>query len=517
MKQTLAILITALAIPAAATASAEKPKLVVAIAVDQFRYDYLLRFRAEYKQGLDQLLTRGAVFANAYYQHFPTVTAIGHSTFLTGATPSISGIVGNDWFDRETGKSVTSVSDETVKILGGAGEGGASPRRLLVSTVGDELKISDGGKSRVIGISMKDRSAILPSGHMADAAFWFDHKTGSFISSTYYFSELPAWASEFNAGHPADGYKGAHWLSGHFDQSDEKLYNAVYNSPFGNELLEAFAERAVEAEKLGQRGVTDLLAVSFSSNDAVGHGLGPDSPEVHDISVRTDQVLGKLFKFLDAKVGMANVLVVMTADHGVSPVPEVNQARKMPGGRMPPRIVRDTVQAALAKKYGEGNWISSPSEHSLYLNLELIHEKKLDRAEVNQAAADAAMGIAHVARVFTREQLMHGAVLEDQISRRVMNGFYERRGADVYLLLEPYWMFSAHGTTHGTTYSYDAHVPVIFMGPGIKAGQFDETIAVNDIAPTLATLLGIETPSGSVGRVLREIFDRENVNHKRAE
>jgi len=513
VKRTLVVVFAALSVKAGFSA-VDKPKLVVAIAVDQFRYDYLLRFRAEYKQGLDWLLTRGAVFTNAYYQHFPTVTAIGHSTFLTGATPSISGIVGNDWFDRETGKSVTSVSDEGVKILGGPGEGGASPHRLLVSTVGDELKISGGGRSRVIGISMKDRSAILPSGHMADAAFWFDHKTGSFISSTYYFSELPAWASEFNAAHPADRYQGEHWMSGHFDQMGEKLYNAVYDSPFGNELEEAFAERAVEAEKLGQRGVTDLLTISFSSNDAVGHALGPDSPEVHDISVRTDQVLGKLFQFLDAKVGMENVLVVMTADHGVSPVPEVNQARKMPGGRMPPRIVRDTVQTALAKKYGEGNWISSPSEHSLYLNLELIHEKKLDRAEVNQAAAEAAMGIAHVARVFTREQLMHGAVLEDQISRRVMNGFYERRGADVYLLLEPYWMFSARGTTHGTTYSYDAHVPVIFMGPGIRAGRFDENIIVNDIAPTLATLLGIETPSGSVGRVLAEIFEQRDLSAK---
>ena len=518
MKRTLAVFLAVLIVPAAIIA-AEKPKLVVAIAVDQFRYDYLLRFRAEYKQGLDRLLTRGAVFTNAYYQHFPTVTAIGHSTFLSGATPSISGIVGNDWFERETGKSVTSVSDDAVKILGGAGagEGGASPRRLLVSTVGDELKISDSGRSRAIGISMKDRSAILPSGHMADAAFWFDHKTGSFISSTYYFSELPAWTSAFNAEHPADHYKGSKWMSGRFDQAGENLYNAVYNSPFGNELVEAFAERAVEAEKLGQRGVTDLLTISFSSNDSVGHALGPDSPEVHDISVRTDQVLGTLFQFLDAKVGMENVLVVLTADHGVSPVPEVNQARKMPGGRMPPRIVRDTVQAVLVKKYGEGNWISSPSEHSLYLNLELIREKKLDRAEVNQAAAEAAMGISHVARVYTREQLMKGAVLEDQISRRMMNGFYERRGADVYLLLEPYWMFSAHGTTHGTTYGYDAHVPVIFMGPGIKAGQFDETIAVNDIAPTLSTLLGIETPSGSVGRVLREIFDRKNLNHKRDE
>lgn len=490
--------------------AAERPKLVVAIVVDQFRYDYLLRFRAEYKQGFDRMLTRGAVFTNAYYQHFPTVTAVGHSTFLTGATPSISGIVANEWYDRETGKSVTSVSDDAVKILGGAGEGGASPHRLLVSTVGDELKMADGGRSRVIGISMKDRSAILPSGHMADAAFWFDHKTGSFISSTYYFSELPAWASDFNAAHPADRYKGATWLDHHFDQTGEKLYSAVYDSPFGNELVESFAERAVEAEKLGQRVETDLLAISFSSNDAVGHALGPDSPEVHDISVRTDQVLGKLFRFLDAKVGMQNVLVVMTADHGVSPVPEVNQGRKMPGGRMPPHIVRDTVQAALAKKYGEGNWIASPSEHSLYLNLELIHEKKLNRAEVNQAAAEAAMGIPHVARVYTREQLMTGAVIEDQISRRVMNGFYARRGADVYLLLESYWMFGAHGTTHGTAYSYDAHVPVIFMGPGIAAGRFDETIAVNDIAPTLATMLGVETPSGSVGRVLREIFDRGN-------
>jgi hypothetical protein len=513
MKQIFAVLLTALAIPATAS-TAEKPKLVVAIAVDQFRYDYLLRFRADYKQGLDRLLTRGAVFTNAYYKHFPTVTAIGHSTFLTGATPSISGIVGNEWFDRETGKSVTSVSDEAVKILGGEGEGGASPQRLLVSTVGDELKISNGGKSRVIGISMKDRSAILPSGHMADAAFWFDHKTGCFISSSYYFSELPVWASDFNAAHPADRYEGSKWMSGHFDQPGEKLYNAVYNSPFGNELVEAFAERAVEAEKLGQRGVTDLLTISFSSNDAVGHGLGPDSPEVHDISVRTDQVLGRLFQFLDGKVGIQNVLVIMTADHGVSPVPEVSQARKMPGGRMPPRVVSATAQAALTGKYGAGDWISSAAEDSLYLNLELIRDKKLDRAEVNQTAAEAVMAIPHVARVYTREQLMKGAVLEDQISRCVMNGFNERRGADVYILLEPYWIFSAHGTTHGSTYGYDSHVPVIFMGPGITVGRFDETIAVNDIAPTLATLLGIETPSGSAGRVLAEVFGQGDGDRK---
>lgn len=505
MKQKLAlILLSFLTFRAFAT---EKPKLILAIAVDQFRYDYLLRFRSEYKQGLDRMLTRGAVFSNAYYEHFPTVTAIGHSTYLSGALPSISGIVANDWFDRDAGKTVTSVSDDSVKMLGGDGDGGASPHRLLVSTVGDELKMSNGTRSRVIGMSLKDRSAILPGGHMADGAFWFDEKSGHFVSSTYYFPALPAWVSVFNEEHLVDRYKGARWAGGQLpEETGAKLYRAVYGSPFGNELLEALAERAISSEKLGQRDVTDLLAISFSSNDAIGHAVGPDSPEVHEVSVRTDQVFGKLFQFLDSKVGMQNVLVILTADHGVSPVPEVNQARKMPGGRMPARIVRDTVQAELTKKYGAGDWISSPSEHSLYLNLDLIREKKLDRAEVNATAAAVARVIPHVFRVYTREQLINGYAMEDEVGRRVSNGFYERRGADVYLLLESYWMFSARGTTHGSTFNYDAHVPVIFMGPGIKAGRFDEKIAVNDIAPTLATLMGIETPSGSVGRALAEIF-----------
>ena len=228
---------------------------------------------------------------------------------------------------------------------------------------------------------------------------------------------------------------------------------------------------------------------------------------MRDISVRTDVLLDRLFRFLDSQVGMDKVLVVLTADHGVSPMPEVQAARRMPGGRMPARIVQDTVQAALAARYGEGKWIVSPSEHSLYLNLDLIAQKKLDRAEVNREAAQAAIGIPHVFRVYTRERLMNGAALEDQVGRRVMNGFYVRRGADVYVLLEPYWMFGASGTTHGTTFSYDAHVPVIFMGPGVRAGRYYQPVAVNDIAPTLATMLDVETPSGSTGRVLAEMLE----------
>lgn len=503
MKKLLALLIVCVS----SAAAAPKPKLVLAIAVDQFRYDYLLRFGSEYKEGLDALLTRGSVFTNAYYEHFPTVTAVGHSTFLSGALPSVSGIVGNDWYDRETGKMVTSVSDDSVKVLGGTGDGGASPRRLLVSSVGDELKIADGGRSRVIGISIKDRSAILPAGHMANWAFWFDSRNGNFITSTYYSSELPGWAVEFNAAHPANRYESATWMNQKMPgEPGPKLYDAVLDTPFANELIEQFAERAVAGERLGERGVTDVLTLSFSANDHVGHRVGPDAPEVHDISVKTDQVIGKLFRYLGERLGLQNVLVVFTADHGVAPVPELNQARNMPGGRLAPGTVKDTVQAALVKKYGEGNWIVSPGEYAIYLNLDLIRQKNLDRAAVNQTAAEAALSVSHVVRVYTREQLMNGAIQNDVLGRRMMNGFQMQRGADLLVLLEPYWLSGAHGTSHGTPYGYDAHVPVIFMGPGIRAGRFDETIAVNDIAPTLATLLEIETPSGSSGRVLAEIF-----------
>jgi hypothetical protein len=495
----LLILFTA----ALAAAAPPPPKLVVTIVVDQFRYDYLTRFRGEYHAGLDRLLTQGAVFTNARYQHFPTVTAIGHSVVLTGATPSLSGIVGNDWYDRAARKTVTSVSDDTVQPLGGGGEG-ASPRRLLVSTVGDELKIARGGK--VVGVSIKDRAAILPAGHMADGAYWFDPRSGNFVSSTFYFPDLPAWVKDYNAGRPADRYRGARWLNRTLPEDLSKLYGAVESSPFGNELLEGFAERAVQAERLGQRDSTDVLTVSFSSNDYVGHAVGPDAPEVKEMCIQTDRVIGKLFQFLDSTLGMAHVLVVMTGDHGVAPVPEVQAARRMPGGRMPAGIVQKTVQAALAEKYGEGKWILSPSEHSLYLNEDLLRQKNVVPAEAGRVAADALRRIPHVFRVYTREMLNTGMVQEDFVSRAVMNGFYGPRGADLYILLEPYWMFSSGGTTHGTAFGYDAHVPVIFMGPGIRPGHFDEPIAVNDIAPTLATYLSVETPSGSTGRCLAEIL-----------
>lgn len=495
-----------LACASLAAAAPKKPKLVLAIVVDQFRYDYLTRFRADYTAGLDQLLTRGAVFTDAEYNHFPTVTAAGHSTFLSGAPLSVSGIIGNDWYDRDEGREVTSVSDANTQLVGGRSGSGSSPNRLLVSTIGDELKIADGGKSKVIGVSLKDRSAILPAGHMANGSYWYDNASGNFVSSTFYMDQLPNWVKAFNDSHPVARYAGATWLNHTMPADAKQLNAALAASPFGNDLVAAFAERALEAEQLGQHDVTDVLTVSFSSNDYVGHEVGPDAPEVREVSIRTDKVLGELLAAADRAAGAGNVLVVLTADHGVAPVPEVNAARRMPGGRPPAGIVNRTAEEALTKKYGEGKWIISSSEHSLYFNRELIAAKKLDPAEVDRTAAQALQRLPHVFRVYTRDQLANGAVQQDAVSRRVMNGFYARRSGDVEVLLEPYWIFTQSGATHGTAFDYDTHVPVIFMGSGIRPGRYYQPVTVNDIAPTLAAILEVETPSGAVGRVLSEIF-----------
>ncbi len=489
-----------------AGAAPKKPKLILAIVVDQFRYDYLTRFRSEYKGGLARLLSQGAVFTNANYIHVPAITAVGHSTVLSGATPSTSGIVGNDWYDRDEGMHVTSVSDSNTQLLGGSGTG-SSPNRLLVSTVGDELKMAGAGKPRVIGVSLKDRAAILPAGHMADGAFWFDVKTGNFVSSTFYYKELPGWVQEFNAPHPAGKYRGLTWLGHKMPEDNAKLFTTLESTPFGNELIEAFAERALAAEQLGTRESTDVLTVSFSSNDYVGHSYGPDSAEVHDVALATDRLLEKLFQAVERQVGADNYLVVFTADHGVSPVPEVNAARKMPGGRIDPASIKAAVQDALVKKYGPGEWVAGNWDLAVYLNQGLIAESKLDLGEVEKEAARAIQAMPHVSRVYTLQQMTQGGVLNDAVSQKVANGFHARRGPDVELIPDPYWMVKTGlGTSHASPYGYDTHVPVIFLGTGIRAGQYRGSIAVNDIAPTLAAILEIETPSGSIGRVLTEIL-----------
>ncbi len=500
-------------------AEIRRPKLVLAIVVDQFRYDYLTRFRADYTGGLATLLKSGAVFTNARYDQFPTVTAVGHSIIMTGARPSSSGIIGNSWYSREENRIVTSVCDDAFVTTGRAGvrpavEGGkdctdastASPNRLLVDTVGDELRMAS-EQSKVVGVSLKPRSAILPAGHMATGAYWFD-ESGVFVTSSFYGETFPGWAAEFNKDLPANAYAGKEWMGTKFGSGAE-LYRAIPASPWGNELIEAFTEAAIDGEKLGSRGVTDLLTVSFSSNDYVGHRVGPDDPAVRDMSIRTDKLIDRLFHFLDSRhLGPNDLLVVLSADHGVAPLPEKDFERKMPGNRMSPGQLTRAVQDALTSRFGAGDWIiDKPVEYVIYLNQSLIQEKKLDRAEVNRVAAEALRSRPYVFRVYTREQLANG-VTADRIGQAMTNDYFPRRSGDLFVLLDPYWMFSSSGTTHGTPFNYDTHVPVIFMGPGIRPGLYNGNISVTDIAPTLSTLLGIEMPSGADGRALAEIFSQ---------
>jgi hypothetical protein len=499
------ILTLFISVPLAAQ-NAAPPKLVLAIVIDQFRYDYLTRFHSEYTGGFKRFFEHGAVFTNAHFEHVPTVTAVGHSTFLSGATPALSGIIGNEWWDRAAKKRVTSVSDGETTLLGGTGEG-SSPNRMLQSTLGDEMKMSGKG-GKVVGVSIKDRAAILPSGHMADGAYWFDGKTGNFVSSTFYFSALPEWVAQFNASRPADKYAGKSWMGKTMASTpDAKFYAALDSTPFGNELILQFAEKAMLAEKLGAGSKVDLLTVSFSSNDYVGHELGPDSEEVHDMALRVDKLVGELIRAAEAQAGVGRVVVVLTADHGVSPVPEVNQKRKMPGGRFDEKNELDMVEKTLTAHFGAppagGKWIQFSGEGSLFF----APNPTVDIAEEEErVAADAIRALPHVFRVYTRTQLMNGEILPDAVGVRMRNGFNAARSGNVIVMLDPYWMVSRNGTTHGAPFDYDTHVPVLFLGPQVRAGRYNANILVNDIAPTLATMLDVETPSGSVGRVLDEML-----------
>ena len=487
-------------------------RLVVLIAADQFRADFLTRFRAEYRQGLDTLLTRGAVFTNAHVEHSRTYTAPGHATMLTGAHPSASGIIANAWYDRDRGRLVTSVADDEVTTVGSARGETASPRRLLVPTLVEAVKRQAGDaapeRPKVIGISAKARSAILMVGREADAAYWFSRTM--FVTSSWYTKELPSWVTAFNERQPWSEYAGRRWTFGTSDKGRDmppkpgpRLNAAVFESSFGNEVLVAFAKDVVSHERLGQRGVTDILAVSLSSNDDVGHEYGPDSPEVHDVTVKTDAAVADLLQHIDTLVGLGHVVVAFTADHGVSPLPETTSAQGRSAGRFVGRVQNEAVEAALSAKFGAGKWVLSGGD-SVYLNHSLITERKLDAADVRATAAAAIATVPHVAHVYTREQLLGPAPPTDLIGRRAANSYHGDRSGDVEVVLEPHWIRDNSGAEHGSPYDDDSHVPLIVMGPGVRAGTYQEPVALNDLAPTLAHLLGVPAPSASAGRVLTE-------------
>ncbi len=526
--------------PAAKTSAKKGYKLVLGITIDQFRGDYLERFADLYgKGGFRRLTTEGAFYASAHYRHACTYTAPGHGVILTGSAPALNGIIGNGWYDRETGKNVESITDDRYQAVPTGRP--AAPTRLLVTTVGDELKSATGGRAKVIGVSLKDRSAILPAGKSADAAYWFDGKTGAMQTSTYYMKELPAWATAFNAMKPADKWFGKKWekslpeaayarcdvddapYEGKFaggghafphtvgvgTAPDAVFYNDFTKTPWSNDMLVDFAEAALVNEQLGADDVPDILSVSFSANDILGHYFGPYSHEVLEMTVKTDRSIARLLDIVDKRVGLENTLVFLTADHGAAPIPEYSQTHKLGGRRVSPDAVKEAVFKALVAKFGEGEWFAGMSGDSIYLNLNTIKAKNLDRHDVECVAGEAALTVPGVANYFTRSQLLNGPLPQTELARRVQLAFHPLRSGDVYLVPEPYSFFTEGSlpTTHGTPYEYDTHVPVLVMGRGLKPGRYLVEASPSDIAPTLSALLGISPPSGNIGRVLTEAVE----------
>ncbi|MCS6818150.1 MAG: alkaline phosphatase family protein [Blastocatellia bacterium] len=552
------MLLLLLLLPWAALPSAQRqrrddrPRLIVLVVIDQFREEYLLRFEPFFGDGgFRRLLTHGAAFTNCHYEHAPTVTAPGHATIATGATPAVHGIINNDWYDREMGQIVTSVSDPSRHVVGASSGRASSPHRLLGTTFADELRLSTNFRSKVITLSYKDRSAILLGGKLANLALWFDETSGSFITSDYYVSALPEWAARFNAARPADRYFGARWekafpeaayafaapddrpeetplpggsrtfphhITGGLTQPGPAFYTAFTFTPFANEVLVELAKRAIEGEQLGRDEFPDLLAISFSTNDLVGHYFGPDSQEVVDLTLRTDRALASLLAYLDSRPD-ANYVLALTADHGVAPIPEYAARMKLGSRRISPTLVRQAIEEALSARFGEGPWIEPKalpllSSGFVYLNREAIVRKQLDAAAVEQMAGEAALKVPGIARYYTRTQLLEGRFPTDLVGRRVAASFHPTRSPDVTLVPEPFAFISGGrtGTTHGSPYSYDAHVPLILFGRRIVPGIYRHTCTPADLAPTLAALLGIEIPAGATGRILQEAIRLPNAS-----
>lgn len=525
------------------------PRLVVLISIDQFRADYVERFapyllpaRSGGKLGgFRFLMETGAHFRNAMHNHIPTATGPGHATLMTGSEPAYDGIVSNDWYDRALGRSIYCVDDPNVRQVGGGGGASVSPRNLLVTTVGDELKMATNGRSKVVGVAIKDRAAILMAGHAADTVIWYDGDSGAWVTSSWYApgGRLPAWVQALDAEKPADRFAGKTWepllpddayaiarrspfekpaengkpFSHVLPASGKSLYEGLIPSRYGNELTFEAVDHAIDGEQLGRHDVPDVLVVNLSSNDYVGHRYGPNSPEVMDMTVRTDRLLSGLFNELQRKVpgGIDDVAVVVTGDHGVAPIPEEsNDVYKTGAFRGFGKTVLKAIADALVAKYGEGKWVlGGLYEQNVYLNRQLAAEKGLKMADVEATAADAAAGVPGVFAAFGRTQILGNGVPPYPWRERVLNGFNSKLGGDLLVLESPGDLTpGGTGTTHGTVWDYDAHVPILLRARGVKPGIYLNRVHTSDIAPTLCRLLGIEYPSGNVGTPLVDTLGR---------
>ena len=520
-----------------AAPAASQPKIIVGMMVDQMRWDYLYRFQNRYTEGgFKRLLREGFSCENTLIDYSPTITGCGHASVYTGTSPAVHGIVGNGWYERSLGKEIGCVDDESVNLVGAVEGGtGQSPHNNFATTITDQLRIASNFQSKTVGVAIKDRASILPAGHAATAAFWYNGKDGNFVTSTYYMQELPEWAKRFNDKKVVDTYYKNDWntlypintytLSTADDKSYEntangeakpvfprnlkqfigKNYGAVRTTPYGNTLTFDFAKAAIEGYNLGGGKFTDFLAVSFSSPDAIGHTYGPNSIEIEDNYLRLDKELADFFTYLDKKFGRGNYLYFITADHGVSESPGFYLENKMPSGAIQDKDFSKALTDGLKEKYGIEKPVLSFTNSQLYMNWEEFDKKGFNRSEVGRTIKSILLKAPGIANVLESEAL-GSAPIPDHIKTMLIKGYYVKRSGDFMVIPQPTWKGgSIKGATHGTWYPYDAHIPLVWMGWKIKPGYTNRVTAMTDIAPTLAALLHIQMPSGAIGEPITEV------------
>jgi hypothetical protein len=524
---------------AAKKSTIARPKLVVGIMVDQMRWDYLYRYYDRYSDGgFKRLMGEGFNCENALINYLPSFTAPGHACVYTGSVPAIHGIAANDWFDAKTGEVMYCVKDRVVGSVGGGQVAGRrSPRNLLATTVTDELRLATNMRSRVFGVSIKDRASILPAGHLANGAYWFDDSTGNFITSTYYANSLPEWLKELNNKRYADsivqqdwellypaatytqslpdsnGYEGkfAGETAPVFPRSVKGVkglgYQGMRFMPGGNTMVTRLAKACLKNENLGKSDFTDFLCVSYSSPDYAGHMFGPNAMEIEDMILRLDLEIESLLNYLDENVGKGEYTVFFTSDHGVAHNPDYLKDIKIPAGNQYEFPLRTILNTHLQKHFGTDSLVKMMYNYQVSFNEKLILEKKLDRAEVRNATINwlkEQEGIAYVADL----ENMANSVIPEPIRTMTANGYHSGRSGSLQLIYEPGWLSDGVniGTTHGTWNPYDAHIPLLWYGWGIKKGTSYRSVNMTDIAPTLAALLHIQMPNGNIGNVITEVI-----------
>ena len=544
---------------AAPLAAAEKPKLVVLVVFDQLRGDYIAKWQPLFgPDGFTRMETDGAWFVNCHYPYAVTVTGAGHSSMLTGATPAVHGVIANTWYERKSGATVncsestryarvppappevlkpadpTQKDEEPAKVEKAMG----TPERLLAPTLAESLKMATDGKGRVIGLSFKDRSAIMPVGPKADAAYWLDSADGMIVTSSFFRDAVHPWVNEFNKKRGADKWFEKDWTryrpdldyakfsgldkvtgegtgvkqggvfphptDGGAKKIGKTYYEALYNSPYGNDFLLELVKAAVVAEKLGQDDAPDLLSVSFSSNDSIGHTWGPDSQEVLDTTLRSDRVLADLLKFLDDTVGKGKYVVCLTADHGVCPLPEVSAMHGLDAKRLQTKKLMAAAELFLRLTYApeavaetKTKFIENTTFPWVYLNEKLLAAKGLNTADVAKTLAGFLAKQEGIARTFTREDLEGTFTAEDRIGQRMQKSYYPSRSGDVAMVMKPYWQAGDNltGTSHGSPYPYDTHVPLLVFGGTVKPGIRKEEVTPQAIAAIFAKALGNAPPA----------------------